>query len=861
MANQPSKYKKFVVTAASAALVASAVAPVASAAEYTDTTSLSVADMELVTKATDLGFFQGDGSKFNPYNQITRGQVVKVLARQVAEKAGKTVDAYYADNNLATKVAPFSDVPATHVDKELFKSSLIVKDAGVFEGNNNELKFSAYINRQQMASVLVRAFDLKAVDGKTSTVTDSNNAGSHKVNIDILSQNGVTVVTEFNPLNNLSRLQMARFVVRAHEVSSTVVVAPKVVSVSAANTTTLTLTGEGLNNLEASDLSVTGNTVTSVVADAKGKSATVTLSSALLPNQENTLTVKADEKETTFKFTYTLSAVKDAKVTAGTFDDDTKGQQVKLLVNGSAADFDALKVAGYSVDFVAVNSSNVDVSSTLFKDEETGALADVNVVGDYTVQVTITKGSLIVVSEKETIKVRNLELAASQVKSYTLTNSAVAGDQMSTSFIVGESANFSELVAVANGVEFDVTDTAKIGAKSSNPAVISVDSSGVMTANTPGTAVVTITYGDVKKDVTFTVANGTRNFAKATPNEASKTIIGTGNANVTVSATDQFGDLISGQTISVVAPSNGVVSAPASAVTNADGKATVAITGATAGSGVVLFKNASGTTLGSVGVKVTAVNNVVSSKLEVVPSILPQRSADNKLDISADNTVVYALNHYSSENVPNGSADLSAGYTVKYNANIVTIGAPAAGEQTISVPGTTLDITAKNVGSTDVAVYNSSNVLVSKVTITVSNTGYSISSVDFKAAPTINYIGKKITANDVITTTASNNDDIVKGIVLSKPTAHQIRVSSVDELYIDADGNGVYTAGEVILGKVTGSVATGVIGTWAPAGPFANVFSSGVTTAAAGDKGTVIFKVEDNSGKILASTSVTVDVK
>ena len=37
MANQPSKYSKFLVGAASAALVASAVAPVASAADFKDT--------------------------------------------------------------------------------------------------------------------------------------------------------------------------------------------------------------------------------------------------------------------------------------------------------------------------------------------------------------------------------------------------------------------------------------------------------------------------------------------------------------------------------------------------------------------------------------------------------------------------------------------------------------------------------------------------------------------------------------------------------------------------------------------------------------------------------------------------------
>jgi len=275
MANQPSKYKKFVVTAASAALVASAVAPVASAA-YTDTTSLSTADMELVTKATDLGFFQGDGSNFNPYNQITRGQVVKVLARQVAKEAGQSVDAYFASKKLEEKTVPFTDVPATHVDKELFKSSLIVKDSGVFEGNSNVLNFSQNISRQQMASVLVRAFDLKTVEGVDSTVTDSNNAGSHKENIDILSQNGVTVVTEFNPLNDLSRLQMARFVVRAHEVANPAEL--KVVSATATDAKTLSVTlSDEKTHVVTLEKALTANTATEVTFTINKKKYTTTV--------------------------------------------------------------------------------------------------------------------------------------------------------------------------------------------------------------------------------------------------------------------------------------------------------------------------------------------------------------------------------------------------------------------------------------------------------------------------------------------------------------------------------------------------------------------------------------------------------
>ena len=98
---------------------------------------------------------------------------------------------------------------------------------------------------------------------------------------------------------------------------------PKVESVSATNATTLTVTGTGLNKLTSEDITVAGNTVTSVTASADGKSATVVLGTLVTPNVEQTVTVK----DTELKFTYSLVAHAVA-VTEATYDDNRSKQFV-----------------------------------------------------------------------------------------------------------------------------------------------------------------------------------------------------------------------------------------------------------------------------------------------------------------------------------------------------------------------------------------------------------------------------------------------------------------------------------------------------------------------------------------------------
>ncbi len=100
MANQPKKYKKFVATAATATLVASAIVPVASAAGFSD---VAGNDHEVAINAlADAGIINGyaDGS-FKPNQTINRGQVVKLLGRYL-EAQGKKFQLTGIQNNAST---------------------------------------------------------------------------------------------------------------------------------------------------------------------------------------------------------------------------------------------------------------------------------------------------------------------------------------------------------------------------------------------------------------------------------------------------------------------------------------------------------------------------------------------------------------------------------------------------------------------------------------------------------------------------------------------------------------------------------------------------------------------------------------
>lgn len=215
---------QFLAGAITATMVASAVAPVVAAAdEKIDFTDIQKSSSHYpnVIQAAERGLMTGIGNgKFDPIKVMSRGQVVKALGKYVIGQEGLSLDDYVEKHDLLNKVKPFDDVTLNHKDTELFKFSLVVKNAEVFTGDQNKLKPQNNILRQHMSKVLVNAFNLEDIKDKNANVTDLNTIPEqYKEYVEILAKHEVTqsIDGKFRPSEHLTRQQMASFLNRAYD--------------------------------------------------------------------------------------------------------------------------------------------------------------------------------------------------------------------------------------------------------------------------------------------------------------------------------------------------------------------------------------------------------------------------------------------------------------------------------------------------------------------------------------------------------------------------------------------------------------------------------------------------------------------
>ncbi|MBT2641747.1 S-layer homology domain-containing protein [Bacillus sp. ISL-41] len=146
MAYQPKSYRKFVATAATATLVASAVAPAALAASsFTD---VAPKYKEAVDYLFDKGITNGKTEElFGTHDNIKRGELAIWLTRALGlEEAAK-------------EAAPsgFADVAGTYYDGYVS----VLKEEGILDGKSSkEFGVNDYLTRGQMAKLLSNAYGL-----------------------------------------------------------------------------------------------------------------------------------------------------------------------------------------------------------------------------------------------------------------------------------------------------------------------------------------------------------------------------------------------------------------------------------------------------------------------------------------------------------------------------------------------------------------------------------------------------------------------------------------------------------------------------------------------------------------------------
>ncbi len=143
-----------------------------------------------------------DGT-FKPNRSLTRGQAASLFVRLL---------------NLepSASSAGFVDLSETN---PYFKVANAAKEAGIFNGNGDGT-FGAtdLLTREQMATVLVRAFNLEANTKKVELKDLNHVSESHRKHVEILYQNGITTGTgngNYDPKAPVTRAQFAVFLVRA----------------------------------------------------------------------------------------------------------------------------------------------------------------------------------------------------------------------------------------------------------------------------------------------------------------------------------------------------------------------------------------------------------------------------------------------------------------------------------------------------------------------------------------------------------------------------------------------------------------------------------------------------------------------
>ncbi|WP_285396523.1 S-layer homology domain-containing protein [Lysinibacillus sp. fls2-241-R2A-57] len=379
MANQPKKYKKFVATAATATLVASAIVPVASAAGFTDVAGNS--HEASINALADKGIINGyaDGT-FKPNQTINRGQVVKLLGRWL-ETEGFEVPADWDTKQR------FNDLPLT-AEKELVKYAALSKDEGVFAGSNGNLNFTQNMQRQQMAVVLVRAInEIYEIDlvkeykakGFKSEIADLDKAFSaeQREAITALEYAELTNAAKlpgksFKPTDSITRGQFASFLDRTINLE---LPDNAKASVKAINNTTVEITfDKEVENVQALNFEIKDLEVKNAAVKQTNKKVVVLTTAPQTADKEYTVSLGGDQIG---KFKG-VSAVIPTKVEVITPAAQGKlGQQATVKAQVTVAE--GQSKAGIPVTFYVPGNNNDGVTPTLTGE----AITDENGVATY----------------------------------------------------------------------------------------------------------------------------------------------------------------------------------------------------------------------------------------------------------------------------------------------------------------------------------------------------------------------------------------------------------------------------------------------------------------------------------------------
>lgn len=272
------KGRKFFATTATAALVASAIVPVASAAQVNDFNSIASYAQEAVQDLVDRGVITGDqNGNFQPRKSVSRAEAATILTGALGLTTSDNV--YFKDVKSG---AWYYDAINAAVNNGVFAG----KGAGVFEPNGN-------LTRGEAAIILVNAFKL---DGRASLAqfSDEKSVKEWAVkSLEIAVGNGVikgdngkiganNAITKQDFAVMFSRAEAAAEAVNAH-------------TVKAVNATTVEVTfPEAITDVAKINFAIEGLQISNKVVKQTDSKTVVLTTSAHEAGKEYTVTVDGD---------------------------------------------------------------------------------------------------------------------------------------------------------------------------------------------------------------------------------------------------------------------------------------------------------------------------------------------------------------------------------------------------------------------------------------------------------------------------------------------------------------------------------------------------------------------------------------
>lgn len=578
----------------------------------------------------------------------------------------------------------------------------------------------------------------------------------------------------------------------------------KVTGVTVENYKTIKISGSNLNLIDKSKISLSGNSVSDYTVNSSGTQATIVFTSGF--SASNTVRITSNLGNTTshsFSYSSEISSIQ-----ATTTKVKTSGiQYAEFTVNGNQKrSVEELKALGWTVTFSGKGTtdkifyskdgdhtsatSNTGQLKTSFNDKEVG-----------TYEVVLTKGNTTLKSGLQSFEASSNINDYTSIKSYDI---VLSNDVKITSGTLakGDTATIKNIKATDKNNNEAILSEPTF--KSSNPAVISVNSKGELTTNSVGSATITITNGDLTKSFTLNVKEGVRKATSASVSRSSVYLTKLTNEDITLTVKDQYGDVFKGRAFdasSSIESSSKIKIATAtfsniptdseSISTNAEGKVNINIAGVDKGSGSLLIKE---------GTSIIATINVSVSDVSTATSwgVSTDNNVDTTLDLytpvgkADDKTLTLNLKGYSGSYLV-GTETLKS--TSSTNTNEFWLKSSNEKVATVSGEGQSITVTAVGKGYTTIEAYKGSK-KVSSIPITVNDSTPVITSINMKDISSITKAGD-FDLENLFTTTISGTKNIVSGISLMGTSEEVLWGTDSDQrqvLFVDRSevANGKY---------------------------------------------------------------------